>query len=127
MVLYAAVGALGAPVFSEAKGGVAQLLGPTGGYIVGFVLAAGLTGWLARHRFDRSLLHGMLAFVTGSAAVFLVGLPWLKVSLDLTWARTLEAGLYPFVLGGVAKAAIAALVLRGAWSLVGRADRSKDA
>lgn len=122
MVLYALVGALGLPVFSDATGGLAVLGGPTGGYIVGFVLAAAATGWLARRRFDRTLLRGLLAFVAGSAVVFAVGLPWLHAVLGGSWAATLQGGLYPFVLGGLIKAAIAALVLRGAWALVDRAD-----
>lgn len=127
MVLYALVGGLGAPIFSEASGGTAVLFGSSGGYIVGFVLAAAFTGWLAQHRWERGLLRGMLAFVAGSAVVFLVGLPWLRLSLGLDWNATLQGGLYPFIIGGVIKAAIAALVLRGAWGLVDRADaRSRD-
>jgi biotin transport system substrate-specific component len=126
MVLYALVGALGAPVFSDASGGSGVLLGATGGYIVGFVLAAALTGWLAQRRWERGLVRGMLAFVAGSAVVFLVGLPWLKVSLGLDWPATVDAGLLPFLVGGVVKAVIAALVLRGAWAVVDRADASRD-
>ena len=126
MVLYALVGALGAPVFSDASGGTGVLLGATGGYIVGFVLAAALTGWLAQRRWERGLVRGMLAFVAGSAVVFLVGLPWLKVTLGLDWPATLSAGLLPFLVGGVVKAVIAALVLRGAWALVDRADAARD-
>jgi biotin transport system substrate-specific component len=125
MVVYALAGVVGLPVYSDHTAGVAVLLGPTGGYILGFVLAAALTGWLAQRRWERRLVAGMLAFVAGSVVVFLVGLPWLKVSLGLTWAQTLSGGLYPFVIGGVIKAVIAALVLRGAWALVARADRSK--
>jgi biotin transport system substrate-specific component len=125
MVLYALVGALGAPVFSDWSGGAGVLLGATGGYIVGFVLAAAFTGWLAQRRWERGLLRGLLAFVVGSGVVFLVGLPWLKVALGLTWAQTLEGGLYPFVIGGVVKAVIAAIVLRAAWAVVDRADAAK--
>lgn len=122
MVLYAVVGALGAPIYSEGSSGLAVLLGPTGGYIVGFVLAAALTGWLAQRRFDRTLVRGMLAFVAGSVVVFAIGLPWLHTVLGLTWPQTLAGGLYPFIIGGIVKAVIAALVLRGAWALVDRAD-----
>ena len=125
MVLYALVGALGAPVFSDWSGGAGVLLGATGGYIVGFVLAAAFTGWLAQRRWERGLLRGLLAFVAGSGVVFLVGLPWLKIALGLTWAQTLQGGLYPFVVGGVVKAVIAALVLRTAWAFVDRADAAK--
>ena len=126
MVLYALLGALGAPIFSDASGGMGVLFGATGGYIVGFVLAAAFTGWLAQRRWERGLVRGMLAFIAGSAVVFLVGLPWLQVSLGLTWPQTLAGGLYPFIIGGVVKAVIAALVLRGAWALVGRADATKQ-
>lgn len=125
MALYALVGALGAPVFSDFASGTTTLLGPTGGYIIGFVLAAAFTGWLAQHRWERGLIRGLLAFVAGSGVVFLIGLPWLKVVLDLSWSQTLQGGLYPFIVGGLIKAALAALLLRSAWALVDRADGSK--
>ena len=125
MVVYALAGLIGLPVYSDHTAGAAVLLGPTGGYILGFVLAAAFTGWLAERRWERRFLAGMLAFVAGSVVVFLVGLPWLKVSLGLTWSQALAGGLYPFVIGGVIKAVLAAIVLRGAWALVARADRAK--
>lgn len=125
MVVYLLAGLVGLPVYSDRTAGAAVLLGPTGGYIVGFVLAAAFTGWLAERRWERRLAAGMLAFVAGSVVVFLVGLPWLKVSLGLTWSETLTGGLYPFIVGGVIKAVLAALALRGAWALVARADRTK--
>lgn len=125
MALYALVGTLGAPVFSDFGSGTTTLLGPTGGYIIGFVLAAAFTGWLAQRRWERGLIRGLLAFVAGSVVVFLIGLPWLKVVLDLSWSQTLQGGLYPFIVGGLIKAALAALVLRGAWALVDRVDATK--
>jgi biotin transport system substrate-specific component len=99
------------------------LLGATGGYIVGFVLAAALTGWLAERRWDRKLLGGMVSYLAGSAIVFAVGLPWLAASLGLNLQQTLEAGLYPFILGGVIKAAIAAGVIRLGWFAADRKAR----
>jgi biotin transport system substrate-specific component len=123
MVLYAAVGVLGLPVFSEGASGVATVTGPTGGYIVGFALAAALTGWLAERRWDRRFLGGMVSYVAGSAIVFAVGLPWLAASLHLDLQQTLEAGLYPFILGGAIKAAIAAGVIRLGWFAADRAER----
>jgi biotin transport system substrate-specific component len=125
MIVYALAGLAGLPVYSDHTSGAAVLFGPTGGYIVGFVLAAGFTGWLAQRRLERRVVPGMLAFVAGSVVVFLVGLPWLKVVLGLTWAQTIAAGFTPFIVGGLIKAAIAAAALRGAWALVDRADRSK--
>jgi biotin transport system substrate-specific component len=115
MVLYAAVGMLGLPVFSDGDSGLGVVLGPTGGYIVGFVLAAALTGWLAERRWDRRFLGGMVSYLAGSAIVFAVGLPWLAATLGLDLQQTLQAGLYPFILGGVIKAAIAAGLIRLGW------------
>jgi biotin transport system substrate-specific component len=122
MVLYALVGLVGVPVYSDHTAGAAVLLGPTGGYIVGFVLAAAFTGWLAQRQWERRFLAGMAAFVAGSGVVFLVGLPWLKAELGLSWQQTIASGLTPFIVGGVVKAAVAAFVLRGAWALVDAAD-----
>jgi biotin transport system substrate-specific component len=125
MVVYALAGLAGLPVFSDHTSGAGVLFGVTGGYIVGFVLAAAFTGWLAQRRVERRFLAGMLAFVAGSVVVFLVGLPWLKVAAGLTWAQTIAGGFTPFILGGIVKAVLAAAALRGTWALVDRADRAK--
>ncbi|MET0589877.1 MAG: biotin transporter BioY [Naasia sp.] len=122
MVLYMLVGALGAPIYSDAASGWAVLGGPTGGYIVGFILAAALTGALAERKWDRRFLGGMVSYLAGSAVVFAVGLPWLAFSLDLTVQQTLEAGLYPFIIGGVIKAVIAAGLIRAGWFAATRKD-----
>ncbi len=115
MLLYAVVGALGVPWFSDHTAGWHVLLGPTGGYIVGFVFAAALTGWLAQRQWDRRILGAVLSFLAGSAAVFVIGLPWLAISLGLDLEGTLAFGLYPFVIGGIIKAILAAAIIRAAW------------
>ena len=125
MGVYTLAGVAGLPVYSDHSAGAAVLLGPTGGYLLGFILAAAFTGWLAQRRLERRFLAGMAAFVAGSVVVFLVGLPWLKVVVGYTWQQTIAAGLTPFILGGIIKAALAAGLLRGAWALVDRADRAK--
>jgi biotin transport system substrate-specific component len=122
MVVYGLIGALGAPIFSDASGGWGVLAGPTGGYIVGFVLAAALAGWLAERQWDRRFVGGMLSYLTGSALVFAVGLPWLGFTLGLSVEQTLASGLYPFIIGGVVKATIAAGLIRAGWF----ATRAKD-
>jgi biotin transport system substrate-specific component len=127
MVLYAAAGAAGVPWFSEASSGVTAILGPTGGYILGFVVAAALTGWLAQRDWDRKILGGIVAFLVGSASVFALGLPWLAAVLQFDLAQTLEAGLYPFIIGGVIKAVLAAGIIRGGWAIAGRVKREGDA
>lgn len=120
MVLYAVLGIVGLPVFSEASSGFGVVAGPTGGYIVGFVAAAALTGWLAERSWDRRVLRAAVAFLGGTVVTFAFGLPWLAFALGLDLEQTLEAGLYPFILGGVVKAAIAAGVMPLAWRLADR-------
>jgi biotin transport system substrate-specific component len=126
MVLYAVLGLVGLPVFSDGASGVSVIAGPTGGYIVGFIFAAALTGWLAERKWDRKILRGVLAFVAGTVVTFAFGLPWLSFALQANLQQTLEWGLYPFIVGGIVKALLAAGILRGAWSIVDRADRTKQ-
>ncbi|WP_109472835.1 biotin transporter BioY [Ornithinimicrobium cavernae] len=125
MLFYAAAGVAGIPWFSEAEHGVGVLLGSTGGYIVGFVLAAALTGWLAQRQWDRRFLHAAVTFLAGSGVVFLVGLPWLAVVTGADLQQTLAWGLWPFIPGGVVKALIAAAIIPVAWQGVRRLDATK--
>lgn len=127
LALYAVLGIVGVPWFSDASAGWGVIAGPTGGYILGFVPAAYLAGMLAERRWDRKLAKALASFLAGSATVFAVGLPWLSASLGLDLAQTLQAGLYPFVLGGLIKAAVAAGLFRGAWLLHDRIAASRDA
>jgi biotin transport system substrate-specific component len=118
--LYLFVGALGAPVYAEGSHGWGVLTGPTGGYIVGFVLAAALIGALAQQRWDRRFASAVTAMLSGNVLIYLVGLPWLAADQGLGFEDTLEAGLYPFVVGDLLKLYLAAALLPGAWRLVER-------
>ena len=111
---------VGLPFYSEASGGVDVVFGATGGYVVGFIPAAFLIGMAARRGMDRKPLQAAPLFVAGQAVIFAVGVPWLAVSADLSASQALDAGFYPFVLGGLVKAAVAAGVLAGAWRLTRR-------
>ncbi|MCU1557890.1 MAG: biotin transporter BioY [Microbacteriaceae bacterium] len=127
MVLYAVLGIVGLPVFSDASHGFGVIAGPTGGYIVGFIFAAALTGWLAQRSWDHKLLGAVASFAAGTVVTFAIGLPWLALSLGLTLEQTLAAGLYPFIIGGIVKALLAAAFIRLAWFGVNRADdRNRD-
>jgi biotin transport system substrate-specific component len=117
--LYLLLGAIGLPFYSDASGGVEVLAGATGGYLVGFLPAALLIGLAAQHRQDRKVWRALPLFVAGQAVVFAIGVPWLAVVADLSAAQALEAGFYPFILGGLVKAAIAGVLLPAAWRLVG--------
>jgi biotin transport system substrate-specific component len=121
--LYLFVGALGAPIYADGTHGWDVLTGPTGGYIVGFVLAAGLTGYLAQRRWDRKFSSAVAAMLTGNVVIYLVGLPWLADQIDAGLEGTLEAGLYPFVVGDLLKLYLAGALLPAAWALVGRVRR----
>lgn len=125
MGLYALVGVLGLPVFSDYSSGMAILLGPTGGYILGFIPAAFLVGWLSARSWDRQVLKALATFLGGTVVVFAVGLPWLAVALGLDAQQTLQGGLYPFILGGAIKAAIAAGLLPLAWWGADRIERRR--
>jgi biotin transport system substrate-specific component len=106
VLLYLAQGAIGLPVFAGTpeKGiGLAYMLGPTGGYLVGFALAAAVTGWIAGHRRDLLALVG--AVLAGTATIWICGLLWLASLVGFQQAIAL--GLVPFLLGDLVKAALA--------------------
>lgn len=126
MVLYLAVGMLGMPVFSEGASGTSVVFGATGGYIVGFIFAAALTGWLAQRDWDKKFLGAAVSMAAGTIMTFAVGLPWLAVSFNATLAETLEWGLYPFIIGGIVKSAIAAGLLPVTWKLANRIAARRD-
>jgi biotin transport system substrate-specific component len=115
MVLYAALGLVGLPVYSDGSHGAGVLFGATGGYIVGFIISAALVGWLAERQWDRKILKAIVTFVAGSVVVFAVGLPWLAAVLHTDLPITLQYGFYPFIIGGIIKAVIAAGLLPLAW------------
>ncbi len=123
LLLYALVGIAGAPVFQEQNHGWEYFAGATGGYIVGFVIAAAVTGWLAERRWDRRFSSAVAAMLTGNVVVYLVGLPWLAHVADYDVLTTLQKGLAPFLPGDLVKLYLAAALLPGAWRLVERAKR----
>ena len=120
LFLYLWAGVAGAPIYADHAHGWAVITSATGGYIVGFVVAAALTGFLAERRWDRRFSSSLGAMLTGNVVVYLVGLPWLAVVLHTSLVKTLEYGLYPFVPGDVFKLYVAAALLPGAWRLVER-------
>ncbi|TVQ58347.1 MAG: biotin transporter BioY [Rhodobacteraceae bacterium] len=123
ILAYLAVGALGFDVFtgsSAEANGLAYMAGSTGGYLVGFALAAGFLGWAARRGWDRSHGRMALAMLIGSALIYAPGVAWLGVLFG--WDQPILAwGLYPFLLGDALKLALAALLFPLAWKAVGSA------
>jgi biotin transport system substrate-specific component len=120
-LLYVLLG-LFLPVYADGASGAHVIWGSSGGYLVGFVVAAGLIGYAAEHGADRRPLLAAVTFAGGQLAVFAIGVPWLKVSADLTWADAIHYGFAVFIVGGLIKALIAAGVTPSAWRLARRVD-----
>lgn len=116
LALYLLLGAAGTPWFAEGGSG----FGATFGYVVGFVLAAGIVGALAERGADRGPLRMFGTMALGSAAIYAVGVPWLALGLGLPLARAAAVGLVPFLLGDALKAALATVAMPAAWRLAGR-------
>jgi biotin transport system substrate-specific component len=120
--LYALLG-LFLPFYADGESGWDVIWGATGGYIIGFVVAAYAIGWLAERGADRSVVLAFLAFVVGQLVIFAFGLVGLKLAADQSWGWTFHNGFVLFIVGGLVKAAIGALALPGAWRLVRRIER----
>jgi biotin transport system substrate-specific component len=116
MSLYLGLGAAGLPVFAGAQNLTGVL--PTAGYLVGFVAAAALVGLLARMGWSSSPLRVAASFAAGSLVIYGFGVVGLMLALGLTPSTALAAGVLPFLIGDVAKAALAAVLLPAAWKLV---------
>jgi len=121
LLLYLAEIAVGLPFAAEGEAGLERLTlaTPSGGYLWGFLLAGTLTGWLAGRGWDRSLRSSLGVMLLGNIVIYLVGVPWLAASIDVSGLEALELGLYPFVIGDTLKLLIAAGLLPAAWRLTG--------
>jgi biotin transport system substrate-specific component len=120
-LLYLLVG-LFLPIYAGGTSGGHVVWGASGGYLLGFIIAAGLVGWAAQHGADRRPLLAALTFAGGHLAVFGIGVPWLKVSANMSWGDAIHYGLLVFLVGGVIKAIIAGIAMPSAW----RVARSVD-
>jgi len=118
--LYVLLCLVGLPVFAGGAHGLQWLLGASGGYLVGFILAAVAVGGLAELGWDRNLVGAVGAMLIGSVLIYAVGLPWLAFVAKLDPTTTLQEGLYPFLLGDALKLVLAAAAFPVAWWIVGR-------
>jgi biotin transport system substrate-specific component len=134
ILAYMAIGAAGFDVFagsSAERNGIAYMMGGTGGYLLGYVLATLALGVAARRGWDRSVGGMAAALLVGNALIYAAGLAWLHhlvagglfdpAAYASPWAQTLAWGLTPFLIGDALKLALAALVVPGLWRLVGAA------
>jgi biotin transport system substrate-specific component len=121
MLVYLVEGALGLPVFAGTpeKGiGIAYMMGPTGGYLVGFVLSAMFCGWLAERGWDRSIWRTAVAMTLGHVLILACGWAWLSTIIGAE--KAYAAGVAVFYAATVAKTVLAMAVLPSTWKLIGR-------
>ena len=116
VALYLVEGLLGLPVFAGAVAGPAYMAGPTGGFLVGFLVAAAMIGWLAERGWDRSWATLLAAMALGHVIVFAFGFAWLAALIGP--AKAFAAGVAPFALATVVKTLLACALIGAAWSAV---------
>jgi biotin transport system substrate-specific component len=117
IMLYLGQGAAGLPVFASG-GGIVYFTGPTAGYLVGFLAAAVLVGWLAERGWDRNVTQTLAALVLGELVILGLGGAWMSVLFGP--AKAWAAGIAPFLLGDALKIALAALLVPACWKLLGK-------
>ncbi|MHB1006633.1 MAG: biotin transporter BioY [Chloroflexota bacterium] len=117
---YVAQGVAGLPVFAGGAFGLAVLLGPRGGYLVGMVLAAYVVGRLTERGWDRRIMLASVAMVAGNVAIYVCALPWLALTLGVDLSTAFALGAMPFLVGDAVKVALAAGGLPVAWGLLGQ-------
>ena len=123
MALYLLVGAIGIPVFAGGKGGFAYFLGPTGGYLFGYLISAWITGLLSE-RSNRLFVWDVTAVVIGSLILYGCGVLWLKVVTQMSWPKTLLVGVIPFLVGDAIKASVAVILARSVRPMLSRLFQS---
>lgn len=111
VVTYLAEGALGIPVFASPVGGIAPLVGPTAGYLYGFVAAAFVTGWLAERGWDRSVLWLFVAMAFGHTLILAAGFGWLAFGMKLGVEKAWMVGIVPFIAASLIKNALGATLV----------------
>lgn len=132
LAVYFAIGALGAPVFSDQAGGWDIITGATGGYIIGFIVAAGVVGWLCERGVDRRVVPMILTLILGNVIIYAFGLPWLAswtppgADAAFGWGQAWTYGFEPFVFGDMLKLAIVAAILPAGWALLQRTGFGRD-
>ena len=117
LTAYLAMGVFGLPFFAGGAHGMEIVLGATGGYLIGFVVAAYVIGLLAERGLERSVRTSLLPFFVGTVIIYTCGVAWLTVLLG-SFSKAVAAGLLPFLVGDAIKLVAASLALPAAWKLV---------
>jgi biotin transport system substrate-specific component len=131
LTTYMVLGLAGLPIFAGLTGSLVAVAKPSFGFVIGFIFSAFVAGWFAERAWDRRPALAFIGFAAASIVPFLFGIPYLAyvlnvgLGMELTFWQILEAGLFPFIVGGLVKAGIAALLIPAAWALVRKVDASK--
>ena len=118
VLTYLILGIAGRPVFASGTFGIATIIGPTGGYLVGFLPAAYIVGLLSKKGWDRKVWTTATSMIIGNVIIYLAGITWL--SRFVGWDNVLQTGLIPFLIGDGAKIALATLLLPTGWKLINK-------
>ncbi len=121
VMTYLALGVMGLPVFAGGAFGVARLVGPTAGYLVGFLAAAFVVGLLSERGWDRKPLTTAGSMIIGNGIIYMTGVLWL--SRFVGWQAVLSTGFLPFLAGDALKIALATILLPAGWKLIGRSGQ----
>ena len=111
VAVYLLTGALGLPVFAGGMGGIGRIVGPTGGYLIGYLPAVIIVGYISEKAAAR-IGYDVLAMICGTVVLYACGVTWLKILTGMTWSKTLTVGMVPFLIGDAIKIAAAALIAK---------------
>jgi biotin transport system substrate-specific component len=121
IAVYLLVGSLGLPVFANGKGGLAILLGPTGGYLIGFLPAVFIIGFISE-KFRQRFIYDIIAMLCGTIVIYALGVLQLKIVLGKTWMVTLAMGIFPFIVFDIVKIVAAAATARAVRPIIMNKD-----
>jgi len=111
VAVYLLTGALGLPVFAGGMGGIGRIVGPTGGYLIGYLPAVFIVGYISEKAAARTG-YDVLAMICGTIVLYAFGVTWLKFLTGMAWTKALTVGMFPFLIGDVVKIAAAALIAK---------------
>ena len=120
--VYLLAGAVGLPVFAGGLGGIGRIVGPTGGYLIGFLPAVFLIGWISAKGRGKAI-YDVMAMVAGTAVIYALGVSWLKILTGMSWEKTIAVGMLPFLIGDALKIAAAVPIARALRPIVSKIDR----
>ena len=121
--VYLLAGGLGLPVFAGGTGGLGRFFGPTGGYLLAYLPAVFLTGYLSQNK-KHPMVWDAIAMILASMVIYGLGVSWLKISTGMDWSKAVTVGMLPFLLGDVLKIVAAVVVARAARPMIGHYTNS---